>query len=84
MSSANRSRNSRPTRPPRCDRREEEQQNCAGWEQVVLVSPDGQRTHACPAHGARLFLAHPAWYFGAETRPRAIAAVMRQAFGGSR
>jgi hypothetical protein len=64
--------------------REEDQPTCAGREEAVLISPDGQRHPVCPGHGANLWLTHPAWHFSADTRPKAIAAVLRQAFGGSR
>jgi hypothetical protein len=81
LSTAKRSRKSP---PQRCELREEERPACVGREQVVLVGRTGQEQRLCPAHAAALWLTDPALRFSAKTRPEAIAAVMRQAFGGSR
>ncbi|KNE83501.1 MULTISPECIES: hypothetical protein [Streptomyces] len=81
MSTAHHSRKS-PYR--RCGMREDEQPTCDGHQEVVLVGADGQEQRVCPAHGAALWLTNPALRFSAKTRTEAIAAVMRQAFGGSR
>lgn len=81
MTIANRSRNSP---RPWCELREEEYPTCVGREAVVLVSVDGCERHVCPAHGAALWLTEPRLRFSAKTKPEAIAAVMRQAFGGDR
>lgn len=81
MTSANRSRNSRHAW---CALWEEDNPTCEGRHKVVLTGPDGQRQRVCPGHAAALWLTDPTLRFAAETRPEAIAAVMRQAFGGSR
>ena len=75
---------SRKSPPPRCELREEERPTCVGRADVVMAGPDGQEQRLCPAHAAALWLTDPALRFTAKTRPEAIAAVMRQAFGGSR
>lgn len=81
MSTANRSRKS----PyPGCAMREQERPMCEGREEVVLADRDGREQRVCPAHAAALWLTDPVLRFTAKTRPEAIAAVMRQAFGGSR
>ncbi|MGY1453197.1 hypothetical protein [Streptomyces sp. SS8] len=82
MSNAPRSRKS--PKSPECELREEERPTCVGREQVVMAGPDGREQRLCPAHAAALWLTEPALRFTAKTRPEAIAAVMRQAFGGSR
>ncbi|UNS98982.1 hypothetical protein MMF93_22870 [Streptomyces tubbatahanensis] len=80
MSTAHRSRKfSRPW----CELYEEEQPTCAGREPVVLVGTDDEERHVCPGHAAALWLTEPTLRFSAKTRPEAIAAVMRQAFGGA-
>ncbi|MEU1625808.1 hypothetical protein ABZ746_10870 [Streptomyces sp. NPDC020096] len=81
MSTANRSRKSP---PPRCELREEERPTCVGRAEVILAGLDGQEQRVCAAHAAALWLTDPTIRFTAKTRPEAIAAVMRQAFGGSR
>ena len=81
MSSAKRSRKSRPAR---CEMREEERPTCAGREEVVLVATTGAESRVCTAHGAALWLTNPTLRFSAKTPQGAIAAVMRQAFGGAR
>lgn len=81
MTSANRSRK---FPPERCELREDEQPTCSGREAVVLAGPDGRERRVCPGHAAALWLTDPALRFTAKTRPEAIAAVMRHAFGGGR
>ncbi|RKN09399.1 hypothetical protein [Streptomyces radicis] len=81
MSSAKRSRK---PHSPLCEIREEERPTCVGREQVVLVGTDGVERRLCPAHGAALWLTDPTFRFSAKTRPAAVAAVLRQAFGEPR
>ncbi|GAA1194323.1 hypothetical protein GCM10009578_039420 [Streptomyces rhizosphaericus] len=81
LSTANRSRKSP---PPRCELREEEHPTCVGSAEVVLVGPEERELRLCAAHAAAVWLTEPTFRFSAKTRPEAIAAVMRQAFGGSR
>lgn len=82
MSNAHRSRKSPP--PPSCELREEERPACDGHEEIVMAGTDGREQRVCPAHAAALWLTDPTLRFTAKTRPEAIAAVMRQAFGGPR
>ncbi|MFG1811231.1 hypothetical protein [Streptomyces sp. NPDC049040] len=81
MSTANRPRKSR---LPECESREPERPTCVGREQVVLVGLDGFERWLCPGHAAALWLTDPTLRFSAKSRPEAITAVMRQAFGGGR
>jgi hypothetical protein len=67
-----------------CELRDEERPTCDGHEQIVMADRDGQERRLCPAHAAALWLTDPTLRFTAKTRPEAIAAVMRQAFGGRR
>ncbi|ONK11195.1 hypothetical protein [Streptomyces sp. MP131-18] len=80
MYSANRARKSRSAQ---CEIRDEERPTCVGREKVVLVGTDATERRVCPAHGAALWLTDPTLRFSAKTRPEAIAATMRQAFGES-
>lgn len=55
---------------------------CEGLERVVLVGLDDTERHLCPAHAAAVWLTEPTFRFSTKTRPEAIGAVMRHAFGG--
>ncbi len=82
MSAAHRSR--KPSRRPWCDLKEDDYRTCRGREQVVLTDREGTEWRVCPAHAASLWLTDPSLRFSAKTPSEAIAAVMRQAFGGGR
>ncbi|MGW5675409.1 hypothetical protein ACWEV4_10035 [Streptomyces sp. NPDC003860] len=69
---------------PECELRADDRSTCDGREEVVLVGYDGTEQRLCPAHAAALWLTDPTLRFSAKTRTQAIAAVMGQAFGGSR
>ncbi|SFD78527.1 hypothetical protein [Streptomyces aidingensis] len=81
MSTAYRSRKSP---RPWCELRDENRSTCSGPERVTLADADGRERRVCPGHAAALWLTDPTLRFTAQTRPEAIAAVMRQAFGGPR
>lgn len=49
-----------------------------------MVGLDGAEHRLFPAHAAALWLTEPTLRFSAKTPTEAIAAVMRQAFRGSR
>ncbi len=82
LSTAHRSR--KPSRRPWCDLKDDAHLKCQGAEQVVLAEREGADRRVCPAHAASLWLTDPSLRFSAKTPPEAIAAVMRQAFGGGR
>lgn len=69
---------------PDCDLKgdDPEVSTCEGSERVVLVGLDDTEQHLCPAHAAAVWLTDPTFRFSAKTRPEAISAVMRHAFGG--
>lgn len=75
---------SRKSPRPQCELRDEERPLCVGREQVVMVGLDASERRFCPAHAAALWLTDPTLRFSAKTATEAIAAVMRQAFRGSR
>ncbi|MFF4312286.1 hypothetical protein ACWDE0_09095 [Streptomyces sp. 900105755] len=69
---------------PDCDLKGDnsEVSTCEGSERVVLVGLDDIEQHLCPAHAAAVWLTDPTFRFSAKTRPEAISAAMRHAFGG--